>query len=161
MGAFTISFVWYWFPDFIFPALGYFTWICWIAPNNRVVNQLFGMKSGLGLVPVTFDWAQIAYIGSPLVIPTWAILNILASLVFWIYIVTPAIYYTNTWNTAFLPLQSNSIYDNKGKVYNVSRVIDKKHGYVLDLHKYDEYSPVSCLNLGVDTRADCCRSTSL
>ena len=51
----TASFCWYWFPDFIFPALSYFTWICWIAPNNAVVNQVFGMKSGMGLVPVTFD----------------------------------------------------------------------------------------------------------
>lgn len=55
MIAFAISFVWYWFPDFIFPALGYFTWVCWIAPKNAVVNQIFGMKSGLGLLPFTFD----------------------------------------------------------------------------------------------------------
>lgn len=53
--AFCISFVWYWFPDFIFPALGYFTWVCWIAPDNAVVNQIFGMKSGIGLLPFTFD----------------------------------------------------------------------------------------------------------
>ncbi|KAH8710928.1 Glutathione transporter 1 [Beauveria bassiana] len=140
--AFAVSFIWYWFPDFIFPALGYFTWVCWIAPKNAVVNQIFGMKSGIGLLPFTFDWAQIAYIGSPLVIPTWAILNIAASLVFWIYIVTPAIYYSNTWFTAYLPMQTNSIYDNLGKVYNVTRVIDKKDGFVLDLAKYDKYSPI-------------------
>lgn len=53
--AFCISFVWYWFPDFIFPALGYFSWVCWIAPKNAVVNQVFGMKSGIGLLPFTFD----------------------------------------------------------------------------------------------------------
>jgi hypothetical protein len=53
--AFSVSFCWYWFPDFIFPALGYFTFFCWAAPKNAVVNQIFGMKSGLGLLPVTFD----------------------------------------------------------------------------------------------------------
>lgn len=53
--AFAVSFIWYWFPDFIFPALGYFTWVCWIAPKNAVVNQVFGMKSGIGLLPFTFD----------------------------------------------------------------------------------------------------------
>lgn len=140
--AFAVSFTWYWFPDFIFPALGYFTWVCWIAPKNAVVNQIFGMKSGIGLLPFTFDWAQIAYIGSPLVIPTWAILNIAASLIFWIYIITPAIYYSNTWFTAYLPMQTNAIFDNMGKVYNVSRVIDKKDGFVLDLAKYHAYSPI-------------------
>lgn len=59
MFAFAASFVWYWFPDFIFPALGYFTWVCWIAPRNPVVNQVFGMKSGIGLLPFTFDCEMI------------------------------------------------------------------------------------------------------
>lgn len=53
--VFCISFCWYWFPDFIFPALSYFAFPCWIAPKNTVVNQLFGMKSGMGLLPLTFD----------------------------------------------------------------------------------------------------------
>ncbi|KAI3559241.1 OPT family small oligopeptide transporter [Colletotrichum abscissum] len=142
MLAFIASFCWYWFPDFIFPALGYFTWVCWIAPNNAVVNQVFGMKSGIGLFPFTFDWSQIAYIGSPLVVPTWAILNILASLVFWIYIISPALYYSNTWDSAYLPIQSNSIYDNLGKTFNVSRVINKKDDFTFDPVKYANYSDI-------------------
>lgn len=164
--AFCISFVWYWFPDFIFPALGYFSWVCWIAPNNAVVNQVFGMKSGMGLLPFTFDCkynnglvcffpeevlfadqdilpgSQIAYIGSPLVVPTWAILNVLASLVFWIYIITPALYYSNTWFTGHLPLQSNLIYDNMGKKYNVSRVVNQRNDFTFDDNKYEQYSQV-------------------
>ncbi|CAI0642314.1 unnamed protein product [Colletotrichum noveboracense] len=142
MFASVASFCWYWFPDFIFPALGYFTWVCWIAPNNAVVNQVFGMKSGIGLLPFTFDWSQIAYIGSPLVVPTWAILNVLASLVFWIYIISPALYYSNTWESAYYPIQSNSIYDKNGKTYNVSRVIDKKHGFTFNDTKYEAYSDI-------------------
>ncbi|KAK6836994.1 hypothetical protein PG987_007489 [Apiospora arundinis] len=140
--AFCISFVWYWFPDFIFPALGYFSWVCWIAPKNAVVNQVFGMKSGMGLLPFTFDWSQIAYIGSPLVVPTWAILNVLASLVFWIYIITPALYYSNTWFTGHLPLQSNLIYDNMGKSYNVSRVVNRRNDFTFDDNKYEQYSQI-------------------
>ncbi|KAK8859023.1 Sexual differentiation process protein isp4 [Apiospora arundinis] len=140
--AFCISFVWYWFPDFIFPALGYFSWACWIAPKNAVVNQVFGMKSGMGLLPFTFDWSQIAYIGSPLVVPTWAILNVLASLVFWIYIITPALYYSNTWFTGHLPLQSNLIYDNMGKSYNVSRVVNRRNDFTFDDNKYEQYSQI-------------------
>ncbi|TDZ40697.1 Sexual differentiation process protein isp4 [Colletotrichum trifolii] len=142
MLAFVASFCWYWFPDFVFPALGYFTWVCWIAPQNAVVNQVFGMKSGIGLFPFTFDWSQIAYIGSPLVVPTWAILNVLASLVFWIYIVSPALYYSNTWSSAYLPIQSNSIYDNLGKTYNVSRVINKADDFSFNEAEYAAYSDV-------------------
>ncbi len=40
-----------------------------LAPNNIVVNQLFGYSSGLGMGFFTFDWAMISYVGSPLVIP--------------------------------------------------------------------------------------------
>lgn len=58
--AFAASFCWYWLPDFIFPALGYFTFVCWAAPQNAIVNQLFGMKSGLGIIPTTFDCEYIS-----------------------------------------------------------------------------------------------------
>lgn len=67
----------------------------------------------------------------------------LASLVFWIYIITPALYYSNTWYSGHLPMQSNSIYDNMGKVYNVSRVVNKVNDFTFDHAKYDQYSPVS------------------
>ena len=93
--------------------------------------------------------SQIAYIGSPLVVPTWAILNVLASLVFWIYIVTPALYYSNTWFTGHLPLQSNSIYDNMGKAYNVSRVVNRRNDFTFDVDKYEQYSQVGIAYQGV------------
>ena len=63
------SFVWYWFPGYIFTALSTFSWACWIAPNNVVVNTLFGVSSGLGMGILTFDWALISYVGSPLIVP--------------------------------------------------------------------------------------------
>lgn len=46
-----IAFVWYWFPGLIFTGLSYFTWICWIAPNNIAVNQVFGMVTGMVRYP--------------------------------------------------------------------------------------------------------------
>jgi len=65
------AFCWYWLPGLMFVALSYFTWVCWIAPNNIVVSQLFGMQTGLGLSPITFDWSQVAYNTSPLLSPSW------------------------------------------------------------------------------------------
>ncbi|KAL8397400.1 hypothetical protein RB594_004213 [Gaeumannomyces avenae] len=108
----------------------------------RFLLLVFGMKSGMGLLPITFDRSQIPYIGSPLFVPAWAILNILASLVFWIYIVSPEIYYSNTWYTAHLPFQGNAIFDNTGNKYNVSRVIDKKLDFSFNHTKYEQYSPL-------------------
>lgn len=41
------------------------------------------------MFPVTFDWAQIAYIGSPLVTPFWAAMNIVGGLVVVMWFVAP------------------------------------------------------------------------
>lgn len=79
--AFLASFCWYFLPGYLFAALSATNWVCWIVPNNVVVNQLFGTVSGLGMSVVTFDWAQIAYIGSPLATPWWAEANIAFSMV--------------------------------------------------------------------------------
>lgn len=66
------GFLWYFFPGLIFKGLSYFTWICWAAPHNIVVNDLFGMVSGLGMSFLTFDWNQIAYTSNPILSPWWA-----------------------------------------------------------------------------------------
>ena len=49
----------------------------------------FGVSSGLGLFPLTFNWAQIAYIGSPLLTPWWAAANVVGGLVFVMWIIAP------------------------------------------------------------------------
>lgn len=38
---------------------------------------------------MTFDWAQIAYIGSPLLTPWWAAANVVGGLVIVMWIVAP------------------------------------------------------------------------
>lgn len=65
------AFLYYWIPGFLARCLSVFAFVTWIAPNNVVVNQLFGGTTGLSLIPITFDWTQITgFIGSPL-IPPW------------------------------------------------------------------------------------------
>ncbi|CDK24233.1 unnamed protein product [Kuraishia capsulata CBS 1993] len=138
---FLVSFFWYWFPGYIFKALSYFAWPTWIAPNNVVVNQVFGAYTGLGLIPLTFDWNQISsYIGSPLVPPISTIVTIFASMVIIFWIVTPALHYTNTWFGRYLPMSSSGSYDRFQKTYNVSRIINSDLS--LNLEKYKEYSPL-------------------
>lgn len=83
------AFLWYFVPGLLMPALSYFNVITWLAPKNVVVSNLFGVASGLGMFPLTFDWAQIAYIGSPLLTPWWAAANIVTSLVVVIWIIAP------------------------------------------------------------------------
>ena len=83
------SFVWYWFPGLMATGLSYFTWICWIAPKNIAVNQVFGMVTGLGLFPLTFDWSMIAYNTNPLLSPHYAALNVFGGFAVFFWIITP------------------------------------------------------------------------
>lgn len=83
------AFIWYWLPGLMFTGLSYFTWICWIAPKNLAVNQVFGMVTGMGLFPLTFDWSMIAYNTNPLLSPHWAALNVFMGFVVFFWIVTP------------------------------------------------------------------------
>ena len=89
MFVFLGSFFWYFVPGLLAPCLSYFNVITWFAPKNVVIANLFGVSSGLGLFPVTFDWAQISYIGSPLMTPFWAAANVVAGLVVVMWIVAP------------------------------------------------------------------------
>ncbi|KAI8459070.1 oligopeptide transporter 4 [Phakopsora pachyrhizi] len=127
------------FKFFMYVSFGAFVWY-WF-PGNRLVNQLFGTTNGLGLSILTFDWSQIAYIGSPLVAPWWAEVNVAVGFVIFFYILGPILYYTNTWSQAYLPLGGTSVYDRFGKPYNTTRVVDLNTG-ALNLTAYQEYSPL-------------------
>ena len=89
------AFCWFFLPGFIFTALSAFSFICWAAPENRVVNQLFGVSTGLGMSILTFDWSQISYTGSPLIVPWWAEVNIFVGFVVLYWFLTPILYYKN------------------------------------------------------------------
>jgi OPT family oligopeptide transporter len=90
-------------PGFLFTALSYFSYACWIAPNNLVVNELFGVVQGMGMGILTFDWLQISWIGSPLVTPWWAELNIGLGFILFYWIIVPIMYYKNV---SLCPLDS-------------------------------------------------------
>lgn len=80
---------------YLFTGLSIFSFICWIAPTKPVVNQLFGVATGLGMSGITFDWAQISYTGSPLVVPWFAAVNIFVGFLIIYWFLVPIMYYTN------------------------------------------------------------------
>lgn len=138
--AFLVAFVWYFFPGYLFQALSYFSWVTWIWPDNAVIAQLFGYVHGMGMSIITFDWAQIAYIGSPLATPWWAAANVLMGFVIFYWIATPILYFTNTWDSLYMPIQSRLVYDNLAQPYNVTRVLTNQ--IIFDEAAYDAYSPL-------------------
>ncbi|KDQ52977.1 hypothetical protein JAAARDRAFT_137861, partial [Jaapia argillacea MUCL 33604] len=134
------SFTWYFFPGYLFQALSYFSWVTWIWPQDASVAQLFGYNHGLGMSVLTFDWAQIAYIGSPLVTPWWAEANVFAGFLFFFWFLTPILYFTNTWYAEYMPISSRKSYDNTLSSYNVTRILNPDS--TLNYEKYLAYSPL-------------------
>ncbi|ROW14593.1 hypothetical protein VPNG_03283 [Cytospora leucostoma] len=135
-----VAFLFYFLPGLLMPCLSYFNVITWFAPKNVVVANLFGVSSGLGLFPVTFDWAQIAYIGSPLLTPFWAAMNVVGGLVLVMWIIAPIAYYSNWLYSSYMPILSAAVFDNTGKVYDVSKILTKD--FVFDKEAYRSYSRV-------------------
>ena len=132
-------FVYFWFPNYIFAALSYFSWMAWISPNNADLASITGSLTGLGLNPLsTFDWNILSYNVDPLMVPFFSTFNVFIGGFMSMFIIL-GIYYTNAFNTAFLPINSNRPFDHFGKPYNVSAIIDERG--IFDGAKYEAYSP--------------------
>ncbi|KAF9261975.1 small oligopeptide transporter [Marasmius fiardii PR-910] len=131
--VFGLSFAW-------FRALSYFSWVTWIWPENVVIAQLFGYINGLGLSIFTFDWNQIAYVGSPLVTPWWAQANVIFGFIFFYWIITPILYFKNVWFAQYMPILNKMSFDNTYHPYDVQRIL--KPDMTFDLEAYKNYSPL-------------------
>ncbi|KAK3943027.1 OPT family small oligopeptide transporter [Diplogelasinospora grovesii] len=135
------AFVYYFIPGFLAQFLSSFAFATWIAPNNPVVNQLFGYSTGLSLLPITFDWTQISgFVGSPLIPPWHAIANTLIGVVVFFLFLASVLHYSGTWYAQFLPMSDSSTYDNTGSPYNVSRILTPE--FTLNEEAYKNYSPL-------------------
>jgi len=147
--AFTLMFIYFWFPNYVFAALSFFSWMSWISPSNVNLANITGGISGLGLNPIpTFDWNILTYNIDPLMVPFFSTFNFFLGAFFSMFIIV-AIYYTNTFNTAYLPINSNQPFDHFGNPYNVTAIIDSSG--IFDGAKYAAYSPpfLSAGNLAV------------
>ncbi|PWN47460.1 small oligopeptide transporter [Violaceomyces palustris] len=132
------SFVWYFFPGFIFLMLSVGNWFCLIAPKNVVLNQMLGTQQGLGLIPLTLDWTQVTYNGNPLYTPWWSQANVFGGFIIMYVFLGPILYYNNVWNTAYLPYAASGTYDRFGNSYQVANVTTADHKF--DPEAYNAYS---------------------
>ncbi|KAG0240840.1 hypothetical protein BGW41_006595 [Actinomortierella wolfii] len=132
------SFIWFFFPGFVFPTLSAISWICWIKPDNIVLAQLAG-TSGLGIGTIALDWSVINSLIWPMVNPWFAQVNVLIGFVIVAYVVAPWVYYTNLWDSKNYPILSDGLFLPNGASYDVRAVMtDGK----FDREKYLAYGPM-------------------
>ncbi|OQE03698.1 hypothetical protein PENSOL_c001G03443 [Penicillium solitum] len=136
--AFGGMFFYFWFPGYIFQALSYFNWMTWIAPENIKLAIITGSIGGMGFNPLpTFDWNIISYAWDPIVTPFFSLVNSVIGMALSGLVIIIPVYFSNACNSAYLPINSNDVFDNTGNSYNVSRILTPE--YTLDEKGYELY----------------------
>ncbi|KAK7403930.1 hypothetical protein QQX98_010300 [Neonectria punicea] len=134
------TFVYEWFPTVIAQFLSVFTFISWIAPKNVLVNQIFGGQTGLGIVPISFDWSTISsFLLSPLPTPAFAILNVAAGIIIMV-IGCAGLAWGGPEYYRYLPISANANFDHFGSRYNTSLILTSD--FTFNETAYKEYSPL-------------------
>ncbi|CAF1172317.1 unnamed protein product [Adineta steineri] len=101
-----LAFFYEWFPLYIMPFLSVFSWMCMFNLNNRLLGQLTAVR-GLALAGggLTLDWMKITvYLGSPLILPGWALFNIAFGFVLIIWFIVPIVYGSNVRGVKTRPI---------------------------------------------------------
>ncbi|KAE8651404.1 hypothetical protein Csa_001605 [Cucumis sativus] len=120
------SFTWYIFPGYIFQTLQSISWVCWAFPHSVTAHQLGSGFSGLGFGSFSLDWSTVAsFLGSPLITPFFAIVNIFVGYVALIYVVIPIAYWgLNVFNAKTFPIFSSYLFTSSGQVYDITSIVN-------------------------------------
>ena len=86
---------------------------------------------------ISSDWNNLTAQYTPLTIPTFAVISQFIGLCISTLMVI-GLYYTNAWSTGYLPINDNHIFDNAGKRFNVSRIVNNDGSFEAD--KFQTYS---------------------
>lgn len=136
--VFCCSFLYFWFPNYLFGALSMFNWMTWIAPANATLAIVTGSVSGLGLNPIpTFDWNIINH-NSALTIPFYSQVNqYIGSLLGFCCVL--GLYYTNYYWLGYMPINTSTLFNNRGTRYDINEVVDSNS--LFDKEKYKVAGP--------------------
>ncbi|CAI9771308.1 unnamed protein product [Fraxinus pennsylvanica] len=136
--ALVCSFSWYIFPGYLFPTLSNISLLCYAFPNSVSAQQIGSGMKGLGIASFTTDWSVVAsFLGSPLVTPFFAILNVFVGYFAVVYLLIPVAYWgLNLYSAKTYPLFSSHLFDHVGQNYNVSAIVNDK--FEIDLPAYEK-----------------------
>ncbi|KAJ8755034.1 hypothetical protein K2173_015546 [Erythroxylum novogranatense] len=138
--AFVSSFAYYTLPSYLFPSLSAISFVCWIWKHSVTAQQIGSGRNGLGIGSFGLDWSTIAgFLGTPLANPFHTIANIMVGFFIVVYIITPGLYWTNTYDAKKFPILTSHTFDSTGQTYNVTRILDPL-SFDINLQEYNNYS---------------------
>ncbi|KAL3952514.1 hypothetical protein ACCO45_012457 [Purpureocillium lilacinum] len=137
--AFVGMFLYFWVPNYLFNAMSIFNWMTWIKPDSATLAIVTGSICGMGLNPIpTFDWNWATSLLDPIVTPFFSTANVFAGAFIAVILAIIPVYWSNAFNSAYVPINSNYVFDNFGLPYNISRVLNPD--FTLNETAYQEYS---------------------
>ncbi|OIW16405.1 hypothetical protein TanjilG_19121 [Lupinus angustifolius] len=138
--VFVSSFAYYIIPGYFFQALTSISFVCLIWKKSITAQQIGSGMYGLGIGSFSLDWNTVSgFLGSPLAVPGFAIINTLVGFALLIYVVIPLCYWNNTYYAKKFPLISARTFDSTGARYNVTRILNTKT-FDIDMGSYNNYS---------------------
>jgi OPT family small oligopeptide transporter len=132
------SFVYNIIPSYFLTSISNLNWPTWFNINLIHLANVTGSNNGLGLNPFpSLDW-NILDSSNCLAIPFFTYVNqYIGSII--AFVVILIVYYTNNKWTGYIPINSNRLFDNKGEVYDVRKILNEKRFF--DNDRYQNYLP--------------------
>ncbi|XP_019415634.1 PREDICTED: oligopeptide transporter 5-like [Lupinus angustifolius] len=138
--VFVASFAYYIVPGYFFQGLSAISIVCLIWKNSITAQQIGSGMYGLGIGSFSLDWNAVSgFLGSPLAVPGFAIINMLVGYVVVMYLVIPIFYWNNIYDAKKFPFVSSRTFDSTGARYNVTRILNTKN-FDIDMDSYNNYS---------------------
>lgn len=131
------TFVWQWFPGFVFPLLSSLPLLCYMAHGNWIGYVLGSGYYGFGLLDITLDW-NYATFWQPLYTPLWANASQIGGAIVACWMIYPIMYFTNTLKAQNFPPMSSGTFDVSGAKYKTSSVLTPQ--WSLNQTAMDAYS---------------------
>ncbi|KAL3419940.1 small oligopeptide opt family [Phlyctema vagabunda] len=131
------TFVYQWFPSFIFPMLSSLPLICYMGHGKWIAYLVGSGYNGFGILNLSLDWNYIGF-WQPFYTPLWANAHNIAGAIIAVWGIYPIMYFTNTLDSLKYPPMSSGTFDDTGSRYNTSRVLNAD--FTLNQAAMDAYS---------------------
>jgi len=106
------------------------------------MQQIGSGLNGLGIGAFTLDWSVVAaFLGSPLVSPFFAIVNVLVGFVLLVYIIVPACYWgLGLYDAGTFPIYSTDLFTGAGQLYNITAIVNDR--FEIDMGAYAQQGKI-------------------
>lgn len=128
---------WQIFPEYLFPMTSSVAVLCYLAPTNHAANFLGSGLGGMGMLNLSFDWANITSL--VMLYPYWVQVIQFVGFIIGAWILIPLAKWTSLFSFKY-GLMSNRLFTEDGAPYPTEKLITANGHF--NLRAYEHYGPV-------------------